>query len=72
MTVRDLIAKLQRMVATDPAIGEYAVGAEGCDCYGLAVDVKIERGQTVGNIDGGEAFGNDKSPYVLVAREPRS
>lgn len=37
MTVRELIAMLQRKVAIDPTLGERTVYLEGCDCGGECV-----------------------------------
>ena len=34
MKTNELIARLQAMVAADPAVGELPVLTEGCDCYG--------------------------------------
>jgi hypothetical protein len=40
MTVRELIAKLEAMIAADPSVADVKVSSEGCDCYGDAVDVR--------------------------------
>ena len=40
MTVRELIAKLEIMISSDPSVADVQVIAEGCDCYGDAVDAR--------------------------------
>lgn len=57
MTVAQLIAKLQAMIAVDPSIADVLVSAEGCDCYGDAKDAR--------DIDDG----GDRR--ILIAREVR-
>lgn len=39
MTVGELVAMLQRKMATDPAVRERAVYLEGCDCAGECVGI---------------------------------
>lgn len=40
MTVAEMIAKLQAMIAADPSVAELPVDSEGCDCTEEAVDVR--------------------------------
>lgn len=41
MTVNELIAGLQALVADDPLAGALPVIADGCDCWGEAARVRV-------------------------------
>lgn len=41
MTVREMMSKLQTMIDVDPSVADLEVDADGCDCIGDALDVRI-------------------------------
>lgn len=56
LKVRELITMLQTIVAADPAVAEYNVKSDGCDCTGDAVDIEVNPGGFY-------------PPHVLVCRK---
>lgn len=57
MKVSELIVALTALVESDPTVADLDVSADGCDCYGDAVEVRVQDG------------GRDGGRFVLVARE---
>ena len=43
MTVRELLDKLNEIIAADPTVADRIVKVEGCDCTGDADGVEVSR-----------------------------